>query len=51
MSLSARGDRENRAAAVMGRFAELMDRCLREQPETWWNWLDKRWTRIIRNKE
>jgi len=50
MNLSARGDRGRRAAVAMSRFAKLMDECLREQPEIWWNWLDKRWTRIIRNK-
>jgi lauroyl/myristoyl acyltransferase len=50
MDLSGRGDRQRRAAAAIRRFAELMDECLRRQPEMWWNWLDKRWTKIIRGR-
>ncbi len=49
MEFTGRGDRKRRAAAGMRKFAELMDNCLRQYPEMWWNWLDKRWTAIIRN--
>ena len=50
MDFSARGKRQHRATAAVRKFAGLMDECIRQQPEMWWNWLDKRWTRIIRNK-
>ena len=29
-------------------WAQSVDAFLREHPEMWWNWLDNRWTRIIR---
>ncbi len=50
MDFSGRGDRRRRAAECMSRFAKLMDECLREQPELWWNWLDKRWTWTLRGQ-
>ena len=31
------------------KWAESVDAFLHEHPAMWWNWLDKRWTRIIRN--
>jgi hypothetical protein len=34
----------------MAEFARLMDEQLHEHPEMWWNWLDKRWTRILRSR-
>ncbi len=30
------------------KWAQSVDAFLHEHPEMWWNWLDKRWTRIIR---
>ena len=30
-------------------WAESVDSFLREHPAMWWNWLDKRWTAILRN--
>ena len=50
MTFNGRGDRRRRAAAGVRKFAELMDRFLRRHPDMWWNWLDKRWTAIIRNQ-
>ena len=35
--------------AATQKWAESVDCFLHEHPEMWWNWLDKRWTRIIRN--
>ncbi len=49
LTFSSRGNRRARAAAGVRKFAELMDEFLHEHPEMWWNWLDKRWTAIIRN--
>lgn len=43
-----RGMRKKAASAVQ-RWAGKIDAYLHEHPEMWWNWLDKRWTRIIRD--
>lgn len=29
-------------------WARMVDEFLRRHPEMWWNWLDKRWTYIMR---
>jgi hypothetical protein len=29
-------------------FAQMMDQHLHAFPDMWWNWLDKRWNRILR---
>lgn len=50
MELARRGDRQHRAHQAMLAFAKTMDRHLHEHPEMWWNWLDKRWTRILRRR-
>ena len=50
MTFHGRGDRRRRAAAGVRKFAELMDQFLRRHPDMWWNWLDKRWTAIIRSQ-
>ena len=50
LDFSGRGDRERRAAAGMAEFGRLVDKQLHEHPEMWWNWLDKRWTRILRRR-
>jgi lauroyl/myristoyl acyltransferase len=47
MDFSARGNRQARAAAGMRHFAQIMDDFLHIHPEMWWNWLDKRWSRIL----
>jgi len=48
MEISRRGDRQQHAHQAMLAFAKTMDQHLHEHPEMWWNWLDKRWTRILR---
>lgn len=47
--LARRGSRKHQAHEGMLAFARIMDRHLRKFPEMWWNWLDKRWTRILRS--
>ena len=45
----ARGGRiKQQAAAATCHWAVTVDAFLHEHPEMWWNWLDKRWTQIIR---
>ena len=44
------GGMKEQASAAMRRWAASVDAFLREHPEMWWNWLDKRWTRIIRRE-
>ena len=39
---------KSQAQKAMVKWAETIDLFLHEHPEMWWNWLDKRWTRIIR---
>jgi lauroyl/myristoyl acyltransferase len=51
IDLAGRGDRARRIAGGMAQFAAMMDASIRAQPELWWNWLDKRWTRILRGWE
>jgi lauroyl/myristoyl acyltransferase len=36
------------AEAATRKWARCVDQFLHQHPEMWWNWLDKRWTRIIR---
>ena len=45
----ARGSRQQTEAAAR-KWAQSVDAFLHQYPEMWWNWLDKRWTRIIRNE-
>jgi lauroyl/myristoyl acyltransferase len=48
----ARGRGVRRQAnAGMRKWAASVDAFLHRHPEMWWNWLDKRWTGIIRNHE
>jgi lauroyl/myristoyl acyltransferase len=43
-----RGGRlQAKAEAAMQHWAADADAFLRRYPEMWWNWLDKRWTRIL----
>jgi lauroyl/myristoyl acyltransferase len=46
---SSRGDRSASIKMGVRKFAELMNNFLHEHPDMWWNWLDKRWTAIIRS--
>jgi lauroyl/myristoyl acyltransferase len=50
MEISRRGDRQHHAHKAMLAFARATDEHLHEHPEMWWNWLDKRWTRILRRR-
>jgi lauroyl/myristoyl acyltransferase len=46
-----RGGRlRQQAAAATRHWAATVDRFLHAYPEMWWNWLDKRWTKIIRGQ-
>jgi len=49
IKLSRGGDLKTKAAAAIQKWAQGVDSFLHNYPEMWWNWLDKRWTRIIRN--
>jgi lauroyl/myristoyl acyltransferase len=49
IELKRGGDLKRKAADAMQKWAKTVDAYLHEYPEMWWNWLDKRWTRIIRN--
>jgi len=39
------------AEAATAAWAASVDSFLREHPAMWWNWLDKRWTQIIRSSK
>lgn len=43
------GGLREKAAAAMQAWGKEVDAFIREHPEMWWNWLDKRWTHILRN--
>jgi lauroyl/myristoyl acyltransferase len=49
IELSRGGDLRRKAEAAMQRWALRMDEILHEYPAMWWNWLDKRWSQILRN--
>ncbi len=51
IELSRGGDLKTKAATAIQKWAQSVDSYLHKYPEMWWNWLDKRWTRIIRNDE
>ena len=45
-----RGGRlREKAEAATRQWGAQVDTFIREHPEMWWNWLDKRWTKIIRD--
>jgi lauroyl/myristoyl acyltransferase len=50
IELNRGGDLKRRAAAATRKWAESVDAFLQEHPEMWWNWLDKRWMRILREE-
>ncbi len=39
------------AASATQKWAQSVDDFIHEHPDMWWNWLDKRWTQIIRNDQ
>jgi lauroyl/myristoyl acyltransferase len=49
IELTRNGHIRAQTVSATQKWAESVDRFLYEHPEMWWNWLDKRWTRIIRN--
>jgi lauroyl/myristoyl acyltransferase len=49
IELSRGGGMKEKAERAMRHWAATVDAFLRGHPEMWWNWLDKRWTRIIRS--
>jgi len=51
IELTRGGDLKRKAMIATQKWAESVDTYLHQYPEMWWNWLDKRWTRIIRNRQ
>jgi len=49
IELTRGGRLKAQAQAATQQWARSVDGFLHEHPEMWWNWLDKRWTRILRN--
>jgi lauroyl/myristoyl acyltransferase len=49
IELTRGGQLREKAAAAMQQWAAQADVFIRKHPDMWWNWLDKRWTKIIRN--
>jgi len=49
IELKRGGNLTSKAKAATQKWARSCDSYLHRHPEMWWNWLDKRWTRIIRN--
>jgi lauroyl/myristoyl acyltransferase len=48
IELTRGGNLKRKAAAATQKWAQAVDSYLHKHPEMWWNWLDKRWTRILR---
>ncbi len=48
LDVSSSGCRSEAAGSVLRLFAARMDEVVRAHPEMWWNWLDKRWTWLLR---
>jgi KDO2-lipid IV(A) lauroyltransferase len=49
IELTRGGDLKRKATMATERWAQSVDTYLHRHPQMWWNWLDKRWTRIIRD--
>ncbi|MBN1764587.1 MAG: lysophospholipid acyltransferase family protein [Sedimentisphaerales bacterium] len=49
IELTRKGRIKDLAEMSMQKWAKSVDGFLHEHPEMWWNWLDKHWTRIIRD--
>lgn len=48
----ARGGRlREQTEAATVKWSERVNAFLQEHPAMWWNWLDKRWTRILRDND
>jgi len=48
IELTRSGRIREQSEAAAEKWARSVDAFLREHPEMWWNWLDKRWTQILR---
>ena len=51
IELTRGGDLRKKAETATLKWAQSIDSYLHKHPEMWWNWLDKRWTRIIRTHQ
>lgn len=49
MEIRRGGQIARQTQAATKAWAERVDLFLREHPATWWNWLDKRWSSILRH--
>jgi lauroyl/myristoyl acyltransferase len=49
IEITRNGDLRRRTEAATKAWAEDVDSFLQRHPGVWWNWLDKRWTAILRN--
>lgn len=49
IELTRGGDLKRKATTATEKWAQSIDSYLHRHPEMWWNWLDKRWTRLMRN--
>jgi lauroyl/myristoyl acyltransferase len=49
IELTRGGGLKRKAMIATQKWARSVDSYLHKHPQMWWNWLDKRWTRIIRN--
>jgi lauroyl/myristoyl acyltransferase len=49
IELTRGGDLKAKACSAMQKWAADVDTFIRKHPDMWWNWLDKRWTKILRN--
>ncbi|MHC4844282.1 MAG: lysophospholipid acyltransferase family protein, partial [Planctomycetota bacterium] len=49
IELQRGGRLKEKAEAATQQWAAQIDEFLHKHPDMWWNWLDKRWTKIIRN--
>ena len=49
IELQRGGGLRQKAETAMKEWGAEVDAFIRAHPEMWWNWLDKRWTKILRN--
>jgi lauroyl/myristoyl acyltransferase len=48
IELERGGRLKEKAEEAMKQWGREVDAFIRQHPEMWWNWLDKRWTKILR---
>ena len=48
ITLERGGNLREKAETAVKQWGGQVDAFIREHPEMWWNWLDKRWTKILR---